>query len=79
MKFEVPVPPMQRPQLAIAAASAAGRMKGIDSELVAAVDNWMNFYNTRRKHSAIGMLSPPHLRKITGRANHGRLTALSRC
>ncbi|WP_327141149.1 IS3 family transposase [Nocardia sp. NBC_01327] len=28
------------------------------SELVAAVDKWMNRYNTRRRHSAIGMLSP---------------------
>ena len=28
------------------------------TELVAAVDNWMNFYNTRRRHSTIGMLSP---------------------
>jgi transposase InsO family protein len=27
-------------------------------ELVAAVDNWMNIYNTRRRHSTIGMLSP---------------------
>lgn len=27
-------------------------------ELIAAVDNWMRFYNDRRKHSAIGMLSP---------------------
>ncbi len=27
-------------------------------ELVAAVDNWMYFYNTRRRHSVIGMLSP---------------------
>jgi len=28
------------------------------TELVAAVDNWMNLYNTRRRHSTIGMLSP---------------------
>ena len=28
------------------------------SELVAAVDNWIVFYNTGRRHSAIGMLSP---------------------
>jgi putative transposase len=28
------------------------------AELVAAVDNWMNWYNSRRRHSAIGMLSP---------------------
>jgi putative transposase len=27
-------------------------------ELIAAVDNWMRFYNHRRRHSAIGMLSP---------------------
>lgn len=26
--------------------------------LVAAVDNWVKFYNSRRRHSAIGMLSP---------------------
>jgi len=28
------------------------------SELIAAVDNWMHFYNHQRRHSAIGMLSP---------------------
>lgn len=28
------------------------------AELIAAVDNWMNFYNNRRRHSAIGMVSP---------------------
>lgn len=28
------------------------------SELVAAVDKWMHFYNTQRRHSVIGMLSP---------------------
>ncbi|WP_267887333.1 IS3 family transposase, partial [Mycolicibacterium brisbanense] len=28
------------------------------AELVAAIDNWMHFYNNRRRHSAIGMLSP---------------------
>jgi putative transposase len=28
------------------------------SELIAGVDNWMNFYNNRRRHSAIGMRSP---------------------
>jgi putative transposase len=28
------------------------------AELIAAVDNWMRFYNHRRRHSAIGMLSP---------------------
>lgn len=27
-------------------------------ELVAAVDKWMHWYNTRRRHSAIGMISP---------------------
>ena len=27
-------------------------------ELIAAVDNWMLFYNHQRRHSAIGMLSP---------------------
>ena len=27
-------------------------------ELVAAVDKWMDLYNTRRRHSVIGMLSP---------------------
>ncbi|MGY4646633.1 integrase core domain-containing protein [Mycobacterium sp. URHB0021] len=27
-------------------------------EVVAAVDKWMHFYNARRRHSAIGMLSP---------------------
>ncbi|MGH8965421.1 MAG: IS3 family transposase [Actinomycetes bacterium] len=28
------------------------------AELLAAVDNWMIFYNSRRRHSSIGMLSP---------------------
>lgn len=28
------------------------------TELVAAVDNWMHFYNHQRRHSATGMLSP---------------------
>ncbi len=28
------------------------------SEIIAAVDNWMQFYNHRRRHSAIGMRSP---------------------
>ncbi|WP_216896115.1 IS3 family transposase [Nocardia alni] len=28
------------------------------AELVAAVDNWINFYNSQRRHSVIGMLSP---------------------
>ncbi|WP_137726607.1 IS3 family transposase [Prescottella subtropica] len=28
------------------------------AELLVAVDNWMNFYNSRRRHSSIGMLSP---------------------
>jgi putative transposase len=28
------------------------------AELVAAVDKWMQFYNTQRRHSVIGMLSP---------------------
>ncbi|WP_020108297.1 integrase core domain-containing protein [Nocardia sp. 348MFTsu5.1] len=28
------------------------------TELVAAVDNWIGYYNTTRRHSTIGMLSP---------------------
>ncbi|MGB8404230.1 MAG: IS3 family transposase [Mycobacterium sp.] len=28
------------------------------AEIVAAVDKWMHFYNTKRRHSTIGMLSP---------------------
>lgn len=28
------------------------------AELIAAVDNWMQFYNNQRRHSAIGMCSP---------------------
>ena len=28
------------------------------SELVAAVDKWMHFYNNQRRHSEIGVLSP---------------------
>lgn len=33
------------------------------AELVAAVDNWIGFYNTVRRHSAIGMLSPERYEK----------------
>ncbi|MEV4130520.1 integrase core domain-containing protein [Nocardia sp. NPDC049707] len=33
------------------------------AELVAAVDNWINFYNTTRRHSAIGMQSPDNFEK----------------
>src|ERR1700687_4775039 len=28
------------------------------TELIAGVDNWMNYYNNERRHSAIGMRSP---------------------
>ncbi|MGH3585011.1 MAG: integrase core domain-containing protein [Pseudonocardia sp.] len=28
------------------------------AELVAAIDKWMYIYNSRRRHSSIGMLSP---------------------
>jgi len=30
-------------------------------ELVAAIDKWISFYNSTRRHSAIGMLSPDNL------------------
>lgn len=33
------------------------------AELVAAVDNWIGFYNSVRRHSAIGMLSPDRYEK----------------
>jgi putative transposase len=33
------------------------------AELVAAVDNWINFYNITRRHSAIGMQSPDDFEK----------------
>jgi putative transposase len=33
------------------------------TELVAAVDKWIGFYNSVRRHSAIGMLSPDHYEK----------------
>jgi putative transposase len=33
------------------------------TELVAAVDNWVQFYNSRRRHSSIGMLSPDDYEK----------------
>ncbi|QIZ38001.1 IS3 family transposase [Saccharopolyspora sp. ASAGF58] len=33
------------------------------TELVAAVDNWIILYNTTRRHSAIGMLSPNNYEK----------------
>jgi transposase InsO family protein len=33
------------------------------AELVAAVDNWIRFYNNVRRHSAIGMLSPENYEK----------------
>lgn len=32
-------------------------------ELIAAVDNWMHFYNTHRRHPTIGMLSPTNYEK----------------
>lgn len=32
-------------------------------ELVAAVDNWIYFYNTVRRHFALGMLSPDNYEK----------------
>lgn len=39
------------------------------AELVAAVDNWIGRYNNRRRHSAIGMLSPVcYERSLTGAA-----------
>jgi hypothetical protein len=34
------------------------RVFAMKSELVAAVDKWMYFYNNQRRHSVIGMLSP---------------------
>lgn len=33
------------------------------SELIVAVDNWMHIFNTRRRHSSIGMLSPSDYEK----------------
>jgi putative transposase len=33
------------------------------TELVAAVDKWIGFYNSTRRHSAIGMLSPDDYEK----------------
>ena len=33
------------------------------TELVAAIDKWVRFYNSRRRHSAIGMLSPDDFEK----------------
>jgi len=39
------------------------------AELVAAVDNWISRYNNRRRHSAIGMLSPVcYEQSLTGTA-----------
>ena len=39
------------------------------TELVAAVDNWIGWYNNRRRHSAIGMLSPVcYEQSLTGTA-----------
>jgi putative transposase len=39
------------------------------AELVAAVDNWIDRYNNRRRHSAIGMLSPVcYEQSLTGAA-----------
>lgn len=39
------------------------------AELVAAVDNWIEWYNNRRRHSAIGMLSPVcYEQSLTGAA-----------
>lgn len=36
---------------------------GTKAELIAAVDNWIRFYNTVRRHSSIGMLSPDKYEK----------------
>jgi putative transposase len=33
------------------------------AELVAAIDNWIEFYNSTRRHSALGMLSPDDYEK----------------
>jgi transposase InsO family protein len=33
------------------------------TELVAAIDNWVSFYNSVRRHSALGMLSPSDYEK----------------
>ncbi|WP_396287617.1 integrase core domain-containing protein [Amycolatopsis sp. PS_44_ISF1] len=33
------------------------------TELVAAVDQWIRFYNSKRRHSAIGMRSPDDYEK----------------
>jgi transposase InsO family protein len=39
------------------------------AELVAAVDNWIGWYNNKRRHSAIGMLSPVcYEQSLTGAA-----------
>jgi putative transposase len=39
------------------------------AELVAAVDNWIGWYNNQRRHSAIGMLSPVcYEQSLTGTA-----------
>jgi transposase InsO family protein len=39
------------------------------TELVAAVDKWIHRYNTERRHSALGMLSPIHYEhSLTGTA-----------
>jgi putative transposase len=39
------------------------------AELVAAVDNWIDWFNTERRHSAIGMLSPNRFEQsLTGTA-----------
>ena len=46
------------------------------TEFVVAVDNWMNFYNTHRRHSTIGMLSPAKYEQSTDRAHHGRVTTV---
>jgi hypothetical protein len=40
-----------------AAATWPARSCNPIAELVAAVDKWMNFYNTQGRHSAIGMLT----------------------
>lgn len=47
-----------------------------ESELVAAVDNWFDYYNARRRHSTIGMLSPHRLRDVIDRGPSGRVTTL---
>jgi transposase InsO family protein len=47
------------------------------TELIAAVDNWMTFYNHERRHSAIGMRAPTHQLRALAESHPGSKLTVS--